>query len=81
MELQKQSKKENKKSNKHGSLPGYARYSGIAFQMVAIVLLFVYGGLKLDAVWKAMDFPVATLLGAIIGIILALYFVLKDLTK
>ncbi|MFO7939608.1 MAG: AtpZ/AtpI family protein [Bacteroidales bacterium] len=63
------------------SLARYARYSSIAFQMVAVVVLFVLGGVKLDALWKAMDFPLATLVGAIVGVVLALYYSLKDLTK
>jgi hypothetical protein len=49
--------------------------------MVAVVVLFVLGGVKLDALWKAMDFPLATLVGAIVGVVLALYYSLKDLTK
>lgn len=63
------------------SLARYARYSAIAFQMVAVVVLFVLGGVKLDSLWEAMEFPLATLVGSVLGVVLALYYSLKDLTK
>ncbi len=73
-------KRKNNKDPKH-SLARYARYSAFAFQMVAIVMLFVVGGVKIDHIWEAMDFPLATLVGSILGIVLALYYAIKDLTN
>jgi len=49
--------------------------------MVAVVVLFVLGGVKLDSLWEAMEFPLATLVGSVLGVVLALYYSLKDLTK
>lgn len=56
---------------------GYARYSGLAFQMAIIILLAVFGGLKLDEHWNTK--PVFTIVGALLGIAVALYTVIKDL--
>jgi hypothetical protein len=81
MSQQKHQKKRKNNPDTKQSLARYARYSAIAFQMVVVVMLFVFGGVKLDSLWKAMDFPVATLAGTILGIVLALYYSLKDLTK
>lgn len=61
-------------------LRDYARYSSLAFQMLAIILLAVFGGLKLDR-WMSLKFPLFTLIGALLGVGMALYFALKDLLK
>lgn len=57
-----------------------AKYSGLAFQMIAIILLVLYGGIKLDE-YLERDFPLFTIIGAFLGVILSLYFALKDLLK
>lgn len=68
------SKKEKK------ALNSYARYSSIAFQMVVIMLAGVFGGRELDR-WLELQFPVFTLVLTILAVILAIYFVIKDLLK
>ena len=68
------SKKEKK------ALNSYARYSSIAFQMVVIMLAGVFGGRELDR-WLELQFPVFTLILTILAVILAIYFVIKDLLK
>jgi hypothetical protein len=60
------------------SLSNYGRYSSLAFQMIAIILLGVFGGIKLDA-WLKMHFPVFTILLSFVAVLLALYTALKDL--
>lgn len=65
-------------NQKKNSLNSYARYSSIAFQMLAIILIGVFGGYKLDG-WLNMSFPVFTLLFSIISVVLAIYSVVKDL--
>jgi F0F1-type ATP synthase assembly protein I len=57
-----------------------AKYSGLAFQMIAIILLVLYGGIRLDD-YLQKEFPLFTFIGAISGVILSLYFVLKDFLK
>jgi len=61
-------------------LDNYARYSSIAFQMLAIILLGVFGGIKADQ-WLHMRVPVFTVILSILSVILAIYYVTKDLLK
>ena len=65
---------------KKKELNSYARYSSIAFQMLGIMLAGVFGGRELDR-WLEMQFPVFTLTLTILAVILAIYFVIKDLLK
>lgn len=61
------------------SLKDYARYSGLAFQMLFIILAGVWGGLKLDA-WLNLK-PLLTIVLTIISVVLAIYFAVKDLLR
>ena len=57
---------------------GYVKYSGMAIQMVIILLLFVYGGKWLDA--NVGDGGIMyTAICALVGIGLALYVPLRGL--
>ncbi|MBN2276042.1 MAG: AtpZ/AtpI family protein [Bacteroidales bacterium] len=61
------------------SLNDAARYSSMAFQMVIIIGLGVFGGIKLDD-WLHMNFPVFTVLLSVIAVVLAIYYFIKDFT-
>jgi F0F1-type ATP synthase assembly protein I len=67
------------KKTKSG-LSNYVKYSSLSFQMIAIVMAGVLGGIKLDEFlqWK---FPLFTLLLSLIGIFAAIYFAIKDFLK
>ncbi|MEZ5058489.1 MAG: AtpZ/AtpI family protein [Saprospiraceae bacterium] len=54
------------------------KYSGMAFEMAAILFVFVFGGKKLDDVVKT-ETPWFTILGVFLGAFAALYFTLKDI--
>lgn len=54
----------------------YAKYSSMAFQMIIIMILGVYGGIKADEYFDTS--PWLTLVGVILGFSLALYFAIKD---
>ncbi len=56
-----------------------ARYSGMAFQMVIIIGLGVFGGLKLDR-WLHTRFPAFTVGLSFLAVLLAVYYFIKDLT-
>lgn len=56
----------------------YARYSGMAFQLIAAILLGVFVGQKLDAYWQ-FKHAYMTALCAILFLFAGLYLVLKDL--
>jgi F0F1-type ATP synthase assembly protein I len=61
-------------------LSGYGKYSGIATQMIVIILLFVYGGYKLDEYlrWK---YPVFLIGFSFLGVIVAIYIVVRELLQ
>lgn len=66
--------------NNKKQLAWLAKYSGLAFQMIAIILLVLFAGMKLDQFLKN-EFPLFTIIGAFGGVTLSLYFVLKDLLR
>ncbi|MCF8235281.1 MAG: AtpZ/AtpI family protein [Bacteroidales bacterium] len=61
-------------------LENYAKYTTIAFQMLVIILAGVFGGIQLDKL-MAWEVPVFTLVFSILSVILAIYYVTKDLLK
>jgi ATP synthase protein I len=58
-------------------LNNYARYSGLAFQMVIIILAGTFGGIQLDK-WVKFKFPVFTVVLSLGSVLLAMYIVLKE---
>lgn len=58
----------------------YAKYSSIAFQMIAIILIFLFSGYQLDK-WIQFKFPIFTVTFSIIGSFLSLYSLFKDINK
>ena len=73
----KQSKPKKPKNNR-SQLNNAARYSGLAFQMIAIILVGVFGGIKLDEIVK-WEFPVFTLVLTFLSVILSMYYAVRDL--
>jgi hypothetical protein len=49
--------------------------------MLVIILLSVYAGMKLDEWVNSLEFPLFTLLGAIVGVTLGIYYAIKDFIK
>lgn len=64
-------------SEKRSPLENYARYSNIAFQMLAVIVLGIFGGVKLDQ-WIAWRFPIFTVLLSVLSVFTAIYLVIKD---
>lgn len=62
---------------KKNPLNNYARYSSIAVELIVIVLVGVFLGVKLDD-WIGTSVPVFTILFSIGAIVLALYATLRD---
>jgi len=58
----------------------YAQYSALGFQMLAVILLFVFGGYKFDQ-WLEWKFPLFTVLGSITGVGMSIYIAVKDLLR
>jgi F0F1-type ATP synthase assembly protein I len=70
----------NPQNQKNRPLHKYAYYTSIAFQMLAIILLCTYAGVKLDA-WIETRIPVFTIILSLSGVIIAIYQVTRDLIK
>jgi hypothetical protein len=58
----------------------YARFSGLAFQMMGTIVLFTYGGYKLDE-WQQNKIPVWTLVLSLSSIAASLYMFIRTITK
>jgi len=58
----------------------YARYSSLALQMLVIIGVGVFAGIKLDA-WLKTGFPVFTVVLSILSVILSIYQATSDLLK
>lgn len=70
-----------KQKKKQKKINDVAKYTGIAFQMVVIILLGVFGGIKLDEKVTGIEFPLFTIIFSLLAIGLALYYTIKDLLK
>ncbi len=66
------SEKDKKKPQKN-----FLGYSALAGQMLVIIVVGVYGGLKLDS-WVDVGFPVFTLLLSLVSVAFAIYYAIKD---
>jgi len=57
------------------------KYTGMAFQMGAIITLGVFGGRKLD-VWLGLEkVPIFTLVLSLASVAIAIYLAIKDFLK
>jgi F0F1-type ATP synthase assembly protein I len=61
------------------NLNDYARFSGMAIQMLVIILLGVFAGFKLDQ-WLHTA-PMLIVILSLVSVALSIYFVTKDLLR
>ncbi len=80
VEENQQSKKKGLKKQGNKGLRDFARYSGIAFQMIAIILVTTWGGIKLDKL-TGFKTPVFTIILSLFGVFAAIYTAVKDFIK
>jgi F0F1-type ATP synthase assembly protein I len=73
-------KKKNLKSPENKGLNDFGRYSGMAFQMIAIILVTTWGGIQLDKLAK-FHTPVFTIVLSLLGVFAAIYTAVKDFIK
>jgi ATP synthase protein I len=62
------------------NLKDYARYSNLGMQMIVVILLGVFGGIKLDK-WLHTEFPIFTVVLSFLGVILGIYVGLRDFIR
>ncbi len=72
--------KKNKKPDFNKSLKDYAKYSGIAFQMAAVIFLGTWGGYKLDEYFN-FESRILTVILSLLSVALAIYVAVKDFLK
>lgn len=70
---------DNQNQKKSNPLNAYARFSGIGFQMIAIIGLGVYLGIKLDEKYPN-EYKLFTIIISLLSISIALYSVIKQVT-
>lgn len=70
-----------KNTKKKWQYSDYAKYSAMGFQMLAIMGLGVFVGIKLDEFLGLTKTPVFTILCSLFSVVLAIYYVVKDLLK
>jgi len=73
-------KKKSRKSQGNKGVRDFARYSGMAFQMIGIILIAVWGGIKLDKL-TGFKTPVFTIVLSLLGVFAAIYTAVKDFIK
>ncbi len=73
-------KKKSPKKQENKGLNDFARYSGIAFQMFAIIAITTWGGIKLDKI-AGFEKPVFTVILSLLGVLAAIYTAIKDFIR
>ncbi len=76
---QKNQKKVPKNQGNKG-LQDFGKYSGIAFQMIAIIGVMTWGGVKLDKV-LGLSTPVFTIILSLLGVFAGIYVAVKDFIR
>ena len=61
-------------------LNGYARFSSIAFQMIAIIGIGVYSGVKLDEKFSKNN-QLFTVILSLVSVALSMYYLIKQVSK
>ena len=73
-------KKDSDKKGNGNSLSKYAYYSGLGFQMIAIIGVFTFIGYKIDQNTDNQK-PVLTAIFSLLGVCISLYTVIKSVKK
>ncbi len=79
MENQQPIKDSNPKKG-NNAIKNFARYSGMAFQMIGIILATTWGGIKLDTL-TGLKTPVFTIILSLFGVFAAIWVAVKDFIK
>ena len=77
---EKNNRKEPEKKPESNGPNAYLKYTGLGVQMVVIILVSVWGGMRLDKL-LAFQTPVFTIVLSLLGVFAAIYTVVKDFIK
>ena len=72
--------KELRKDKEESQATSFVKYSSIGFQMLATIGLFAFIGYKIDD-YQQNDKPIVTAILSLIGVLISLYQVVKQLNK
>ncbi|WP_432709782.1 AtpZ/AtpI family protein [Pedobacter sp.] len=72
--------KEVRNNKEGGPASSFVKYSSIGFQMLATIGLFAFIGYKIDE-YQQNDKPIITAILSLIGVLISLYQVVKQLNK
>ena len=70
----------NSKQKPTNRLNAYAKFSGVALQMIAIISLGTYGGVKLDEKYPNKH-SLFTITFSLTAVVIAMYYVIKQATN
>jgi ATP synthase protein I len=68
------------KDPENDGLNNYAKYTSLGVQMIVIILVTVWGGMKLDKLF-GLNTPVFTIVLSLLGVFAAIYTAIKDFIK
>lgn len=80
MEEYQPQKRRSRRNPENKGLKDFARYSGMAFQMIGIILVSVWGGKELDKL-SGFEKPVFLIILSLLGVFAAIYTAVKDFIK
>lgn len=75
-----ENKKETPSKESIQKASGFLKYSGMAMQMLGTILVFTYGGYKLDA-YLQNQVPVWTLILSLTSIAASLYLLIRGISQ
>lgn len=55
----------------------YARFSGLAFQMMATIGVFTFIGYKIDG-WLKLNYPVFTIIFVFLSVAISMYTIIRN---
>jgi len=73
-------KSKNPKNRQNKGLQNFGRYSGLAFQMIGIILIPTLGGIQIDK-HTGWETPVFTVILSLFGVFASIYIAVKGFTK
>jgi F0F1-type ATP synthase assembly protein I len=68
------------KNPKNKGLQDFGKYSGLAFQMIAIIGFMTWAGVKLDKI-LGLATPVFTVILSLLGVFAGIYVAIKDFIR
>ena len=70
----------NRKNQLNKGLQDFGKYSGLAFQMLAIIGAMTWLGVKLDKILN-LNTPVFTIILSLLGVFAGIYTAIKDFLR